>query len=278
MRNEKTKLGFLHVPKSAGSSLNESIFSALELQPFHVAMLVPRNSTVEQKNPVNTIVEGSLAYKLARNMPYVSGHITYSDLRRLDRSFIFTVLRDPRKRIISLFTYARKRANSPKVIQNYPKLKQYANMGFSDFMNHRRPMNEAAMLLLGDIGEFAAISQKQERSNPSQEFVDTVETGLRRLDVIYACSNQEVLDDLHARDLIPQTKEVWKNKSDDKLDFGKLGSRQEFLKLLDQATWQDSLAYRIAQQLFPDTMLAPLASDEEILADVEKRFGAMFTG
>ncbi|MBU0620476.1 MAG: hypothetical protein KJ795_01380 [Gammaproteobacteria bacterium] len=277
MFNTPPHLGFLHVPKCAGSSLNESIFLALELQPFHVSMLAPRNSTVEQKSPWNTIVEGTLAFKLARNMPYVPGHITYSDLIRLNRKFIFTVLRDPRKRVISLFTYAEKRANSPQVVHKYPKLKQYANMGFSDFMNHRKPVNEAAMLLLGDIEGFVAIAEKQDRSNPGKEFIEIVENGLRRLDAIYACSNQKVLDDLHARGFIPQTKEVWKNKSDNNVNFGKLGSQQEFLELLDHAAWQDVMVYRIAQQLFPETMRVPLASDEEILSEVENRFGASFT-
>lgn len=176
-----------------------------------------------------------------------------------------------------MFTYAVKRANSERVVRAFPILKKYADMGFRDFMNHRKPENEMASILLRDIDGYGLTSPEVDWENPGHEFMEMVEKGLRRVDVVYACSNQEVLDDLHARGFIPQAKEVWKNKSDSNVDFGKLGSRQEFLELLDHATWQDVLVYRIAQQIFPKTMRVPLASNEEILFEVEHRFGAKFS-
>lgn len=210
-------------------------------------------------------------------MPFVPGHITYTELKKLKRDFIFTVLRDPRKRMISWFTYSVKRANSEKVLRAFPNLKQFAAIGFYDFMNHQKLAKRDSNLLLRDIDEFSLISQGQDWKNPAHEIIEIIESSLRRLDVIYACSNQEILDDLCIRGIIPQAKEVWKNKSDSNVDFGNLGSRQEFLDVLQRATGLDILVYKTAQRLFPDTVRAPLASDEEILSEAEDRFGASFT-
>lgn len=270
------RIGYLHTPKCAGSSLNKSIFEVLGLQPFHIVKVCSTHNTDAITHPSRLLIEGSLAFTLACNMPYVPGHITYSELKKLKRDFIFTVLRDPRKRIISLFTYMVKRANSERVVRAFPKMKRYAGMGFFEYMNYRKLENEPPNLLLRDIDESGFISQEQDWENPSHELIEIVENSLLRLDAVYACSNQEVLDDLHLRGLIPQAKEVWVNESDKYVDFGSLGSRQVFLEMLSRETWQEVMIYKAAQRLFPDTVRTHLASDEEILLYVEHRFGASF--
>jgi len=270
------KIGFLHVPKCAGSALNQSIFDALDQQPFHVSKVLNRDTTEVIKNRRTAIWEGSLPFALACNASYVPGHISYSDFKKLKRNFIFAALRDPRKRIISVYTYAVKRGNSEKVVRNFPSLKKYASMGFVEFMDYRKPENSMAGRLLRDIPEYNRLYENKDWSISDQELNRIIEDGLRRLNVIYACSNQEILDDLYFRGLIPKAKEVWKNPSQGIVEFGHLGTRKEFLEIINRATWQDVLVYQAAYKLFPETVRTPLASDSEILSEVENRFRVKF--
>lgn len=105
---QPSRLGFLHIPKSAAASLNSSIFTALGFSRFHVSKLLRHGEELSCADP-NAISERTLAFRLACAVPYLPGHVTYSDLRTLERNYIFTVLRDPRKRAISMYTYALKK-------------------------------------------------------------------------------------------------------------------------------------------------------------------------
>ena len=278
MYTKNKAVGFLHISKCAGSSLNQSVFDALGLQPFHISKLVARGSTEVPKSPHTSITVPSLAYKIACNVPYLPGHITFSDMMSLKRDFVFTVLRDPRKRVISVYTYAKKRANTEQVVRKHPGLAKYASMSFAEFMAARQPENGIADSLLGDMPEFERLYEVYGRDAAPDEYEGIIESGLKRLDAVYACPNQMVLDDLHRRGMIPDAIEVVKNSSEGSVAFGELSSRHAFLSLLERATWLDMQVYRAAQRLFPETVCIPLASDEEIIAEVERRFGATFSG
>lgn len=276
MYKKNKTIGFIHIPKCAGSSLNHSVFEALGLQPFHISKLVARGSTDVPKSPRTAITVPSLAFKIACNAPYLTGHIAFSDMKSMKRDFVFTVLRDPRKRLISVYTYAKKRANTARVVERYPSLAKYASMGFAEYMEARQLENGMADSLLGDIAEFEILYEALGRSAAPEEYAPLIETGLKRLDVVYACQNQMILDDLHMRGLIPKAVEVVKNSSEGSVQFGELASREEFLTLLERATWLDMHVYRTAQRLFPETIRTPLATDEDIIVEVERRFGATF--
>lgn len=276
MYKKNKMIGFIHIPKCAGSSLNHSVFDALGQQPFHISKLVAPGSTDAPKSPHTAIIVPSLAFKIACNAPYLTGHIAFSDMKSMKRDFVFTVLRDPRKRLISVYTYAKKRANTERVVGRYPDLAKYASMGFAEYMEARQPENGIADSLLGDIAEFKTLYEALGRSAAPEEYAPIIESGLKRLDVVYSCPNQMILDDLHMRGLIPKAVEVVKNSSEGSVQFGELASREEFLSLLERATWLDMQVYRTAQRLFPETIRTPLASDEDIIVEVERRFAATF--
>lgn len=132
------------------------------------------------------------------------------------------------------------------------------------------------MMLLSDFDGFHPVEIQQSISMVDS---DRIEQALSRLDTIYACPNQRVLDDLHRRGLIPAATEVVKNRSDDgTVSLHRLGSRQQFIDALDQITGADQLIYQIAAKCFPQYVTTQLASDEELIAELETRFEAEFTG
>jgi hypothetical protein len=267
------KLGFLHVPKSGGTSLTASLNAAFGLEPVHVAGLAARTADGRARDPTRFIEEGTMAYVLARNMPFLAGHVTCTALKGLRREFIFTVLRDPRERVVSMFTYSLQRAHSATVVRRHPDLERFKDRSFVEYMQ-QQPGNNMALYLLGDLTGWDKVRAPRNRQRPASELHDFIDAGLRRLDVIYACSNQEVLDDLHRRGLVPRAEqEVRENVSEGKFAFGDVGSRQNFLELLDAATWLDRLVYERAGVMFPRTVRRPMVGDEAFLAQLERRFG-----
>jgi hypothetical protein len=267
------RVGFLHIPKTAGASLNSSIFAALGMRPFHVANFLRKGDESTGAKP-KEIREGTLAFSLACAVPYLPGHVTYSDLQALGRDFVFTVLRDPRKRAISMYTYALKRANSEIVVRRRPALKRFKDMDFYQFI--QEPSMERSSMATMLLSDFEDFHQAAMRGSIGRQDADRIEQALSRLNAIYACSNQTVLDDLHGRGLIPAAKEVVKNLSDGTVRLAKLGSRQQFLETLDRVTASDRLIYEIAAERFPQYVSAKLAGDDDLIADIEARFGAVF--
>jgi hypothetical protein len=213
---------------------------------------------------------------LARNMPFLAGHITYTALKSLKREFIFTVLRDPRERVISLYTYSKKRSSSPKTLKRHPALAKYADQGFVQYMTQQQPYNNMATLLLSDLRGWDKMKDPAHRTKPPAKLNNFIDSGLRRLDTVYACGNQEVLDDLFRRGLISTANEVTKNVSEGTFEFGDV-SREQMLELLDRATWLDRLVYERAAVLFPETVRKPMLTDEQFLSNLERRFGVKFS-
>lgn len=277
------RFGLLHIPKTAGTSLTNSICQALDLLPLHISNLIDEKDKEASKvKSSGLLINNSLAFKFACNVPYLSGHITYQGLKSLRRDFVFSVMRDPRKRLISLYTYQWKRVSEGRNQPFTPGFGTDPAIGFYHYLQdcQAKPDNGMARILLRDLDGYRRSLRycqdfgKQHKNRVISEFM---EKGLSRFDVIYSCSMQEVLNDLHARGFIPATaKEIRTNESHDTVSFGDLGNRKKFLRILTESVWQDMLVYEAAQKVFPETMRIPLATDEEILEYLESRYGDLF--
>lgn len=100
------KIRFLQISEYAGSSLNRNIFKELCLIFTHIASFDKEREAIKGNIPPK-----STAHQLACNSPFLPGHISYTDLKRLKRDFIFTVIRNPRERCFNHYTYNVKRAS-----------------------------------------------------------------------------------------------------------------------------------------------------------------------
>lgn len=257
------RLGYLHIPKTAGSSLNRAIFSSQQLVSCHITKInYPQNNT--------------LTFKLACNTPYLAGHVSYKDLKKLNRNFIFSVFRDPRQRLISLYTYLIGRADNKLSLKQHPKLKEYKEISFYDYLEKDKPHNKMSDLLFSDMKNYSIRLARQRKNKVTVQFKEFIENGLKRFDVIYSCQIQKILDDLSRRGYIPKTEEVYINKSKNSIPFGYLGSKKEFLSRIYQYIWLDMIVYEMAKKIFPDTMNNELVSDDDFIKEVEKRFNLQF--
>ncbi len=280
MKNKSSKIGrfgMVHIPKTAGTSLSRVIHESLDLVPVHISRIITKKNNHTQKK-TGGILKSSIAFKIACNSPYISGHIMFHELRKMRRQFIFTVMRDPRKRLISLFTYQCKRVKYGRVDPFHPDLGKSPDIGFYDYMRICRP-NNGMNLLLRDMKGYQQIFKNYDGSNQERIGLDVtnlIEAGLKRYDVIYSCSIQEVLDDLASRKVIPKSEAAWINESDGEVNFGGMGSRVKFLDTINAAVWLDMLIYDAAKRLFPETMKIPIASDDEIIEYVESRYNLKF--
>lgn len=82
---------FLHIPKTAGQTVSHQIGSLVGLRNM---------------SPIRDIAQaGPGQTHLPEGYRFYAGHIDWTDLDQLDNPFVFTILRDPRERIGSLYFY-----------------------------------------------------------------------------------------------------------------------------------------------------------------------------
>jgi hypothetical protein len=101
---------FLHVPKSGGSTLLAALGASLNGGVFHAHERAQHGVPLE--------------YLLAR-YPVVAGHFTFAQLSPaiLERSFVFTVLREPVDRAVSLYYYYRAQPTAAGLDPRVPSAK-----------------------------------------------------------------------------------------------------------------------------------------------------------
>ena len=92
-------LGHLHIPKTAGTSLNTAITDSLRLREVYFHRVEDRNADeITLRLP-----KAGPARELVLWYPYFSGHMSLGQLQALNRTSVFTVLTDPRIRLIKQF-------------------------------------------------------------------------------------------------------------------------------------------------------------------------------
>lgn len=269
------KIGFVHVPRTAGNSLSGIIHGSLNLRCTHISKLVSRTETAPDRvSKSYLLVRDSNAFKFACNAIFLSGHISYADMAEMDRTFTFTVLRDPRKRLISLYTYLQTRINNGR---------QPASMlekTFIEFAQTGMVRNGMTKLLLGDCPSYIRWVRKSRKLSIEvleEIFVEHIEESLTRFDKVYTCGQQSVLDDLTKCGLIPEAISVRQNASNPDIGLGHLGARDDFLAVIDRATHWDMRLYEHAQRLFPHDKSLALDSDDMFIDYVEKRYSCTFS-
>lgn len=264
-----TKIRHVHIPKTAGSALNSVIYENLGLKPGHIASIVKKGEETER--PYN-LTRKSQAYNFARNNKYLSGHISFSDMKALDGDFIFTALRDPRQRIVSLYTYAMTRIDRGVILN-----RSIERGNFLAFISSMKEGNGIFKILCLDYMVARGYSYEEVKSD-EVTMRRIIRAALKRFDAIYFCSIQEILNDLSGRKLISNCKEVVRNPSLEGLSLGDLGMKQAFIDKMDKLTHLDSLVIRIASELFPESINQKQLTNEEFVNYLQNRFECNFSG
>ena len=269
------KIGFVHIPKTAGNSINTLICAAIGQKHVHIAKMWD-SEPAEPLRPLH-LVSNSLAAQFAQNNPYLSGHVSYAQMASLERTFVFTVLRDPFKQFLSLYTYIKTR-QSRGIALDFN-----ASIDFIAFARQPHGQNMMAKQLLIDTPHnprCMAHSMDLVNQQILDIFHNEAKLALERFDAVYSCDPQQVVNDLARRSLIPviaETKQTARlNLSDDDVSFGQLTSAEEFLDEVRKATFWDRELYKVAQSLYPDTLNEPVLDDDGLISYVRSRFGITF--
>ena len=210
---------------------------------------------------------------LYRKASFVSGHIYREDMLKLDRNFIFTILRDPRERYLSLFAFdlSRSRRSKGKYAKGFP---------FKCFLTYLRSMRANKMT------EFFLRKSLKKESISSCAIPETVDLEnilkvvgeeFQKFDLVYADLVENILIDLCDRELIPSSKMVSKNHSETNLRIEAGGSEKDCLDELNRLTNIDSSVYNLALDMFPKTARLKLKSDEAVIDRMKKHFGIRFS-
>lgn len=124
----RKKIIFIHPPKCAGSTINWLIKKDLEKKFWSKTVKINEVFLVDN---INSLI------KKAHNANYVYGHMSIEMARQVENSgtFIFTFLREPESRLLSLYNYS-KNLSSPKLEKALgdkllaAKLKKMSQMDF----------------------------------------------------------------------------------------------------------------------------------------------------
>ena len=193
-------LGHLHIPKTAGTSLNTAITDSLRLREVYFHRVEDRNADeITLRLP-----KAGPARELVLCYPYFSGHMSLGQLQALNRTHVFTILTDPRVRLIKQFTWI-SRSNLPQhsilewLTSVFPTVPNFASPALHLIHNGPRPHD----ILRRSVRR---IGKPRLKWIPYTE--DDFDKLTQNLITIATDSPQEALDYLAKQELIPNSVEV----------------------------------------------------------------------
>lgn len=192
-RDERALWLFVHVPKTAGSSLSNELARARKpYRNIHIDYTKPQVPHEQQlQSAVDDFIER------ARQKPHrsASGHITMKHARQIQAAIpstkLVTVIRDPVARVISDFRYQRTPMHPPHqdFIKRFPTI--------WDFIEHSGSNNKIARHLAPNFN--APVDQLIEEVLSSFAFIGAVEMYPLSFSVMFKLMGQERRPELHVR-------------------------------------------------------------------------------
>lgn len=266
------RLGFVHIPKSGGTSVANAIFAAYGQKQVHISDLVDWSATPHHRERwgPHDVIRHHVSYRLARDAPFLSGHITYSDMKELGREVIFSVLRDPYAVALSHFTYHLGRASNPKTLVRLPHLKRYHTLDLSTYLEDAEPGHFLSALgkdMLSEKKVIRIAEQTPDALAADQPLQKKINAALKRFHIIMAGDLSRQIRSLSACLDIGDITIGHQNPSKAGLSFRLGAPRQVILDHLERLCWLDWHVYARSTALFPDTVVP-------LVPDVEKTFDA----
>jgi len=194
-------LGHLHIPKTAGTSLNAAIAESLGVREVYFHRVEDRNADDVTLRLPST----GPARELVLCYPYFSGHMSLGQLQALNRTHIFSILTDPRKRLIKQFGWVsragltRGRTILEWLNASFPCDPDFASPALHLIQNGPRPH------------DLLERSSRRDRRREKQWIpcrVEHFERLAKSLITIATGSPQKALDYLKERELIPKSVNV----------------------------------------------------------------------
>ncbi len=158
-RDEQNLWLFVHIPKTAGSSLSTEI--SRELTPYRNIHIDSNEKGVEYATQVQNAVNRFIADSGTRNFRSASGHINISHVNQIRGAVpaakTFTFLRHPVKRLISDFRYQRTPLHPPykEFIERFPTIESYVTSEMSQNRMYRTLVRDETVPLQEGLDQIA---------------------------------------------------------------------------------------------------------------------------
>ena len=193
-------LGHLHIPKTAGTSLNAAIAESLGVREVYFHRVEDRNADDVTLRLPST----GPARELVLCYPYFSGHMSLGQLQALNRTHVFAILTDPMVRLIKQFSWISRSGLAQRSIlqwltSTFPAVPNFASPALHLIHNGPRPHD----ILRRSVRR---IGKPRLKWIPYTE--DDFSKVTKNLITIVTDSPQEALDYLARQELIPNSVEV----------------------------------------------------------------------
>ncbi len=276
------RLGFKHIPKSAGISLSQAIHSSWGLD--YRSLLQVQASPEEEMHYLTPHVARFDDLDLWSGRPYVAGHVGIEDLARLNRTFVFTVLREPVVRSLSAYAYLRRRAEDGHTQTASGELgvgqRQALRLSPRDWFLSSRQDDMTRGLLqdafsVGTPERDAAdewLSTRRRLSTAEAEWL--IRGALDRIQVAYVgVDAARIVENLYLQGLLPTLPEVhYLNEAERHLRLEAV-SYQDLYADVVESTVLDTLLIDIASDMFPGYVFDPCQPSFESFAETARRYG-----
>jgi len=192
-RDEKNLWLFVHIPKTAGSSLSAEI--SRQLAPYRNIHIDSSEKGVEHAVQVQNAVDRFIAECSTRSFRSASGHINSSHVDQIRAAVpaakTFTFLRHPVKRLISDFRYQRTPLHPPykDFIERFPTIESYVMSEISQNRTYQTLVRDATVPLQEGIDQIAN----------GYTFVGTLEMYPMSFNILFRLFGLELMPEDHKR-------------------------------------------------------------------------------
>jgi hypothetical protein len=264
-----SRLGMLHVPRCAGTTLGTVISQAVGGRQEGL-LAVGDFATEEQ--PRSSVLEGE-QIQAASELPFLFGHIGLTEMSMLDRTWIFTVLRHPYARLFSQYRYFRERHNVRDPLgREIPYLTDANELPLFDYLGTPHLDNVVARLFLKSEPDSIKTFEKNGFLDKmhAREIALALQRSLLRFGAIYVgASPFRVLRDLQQRGVISAVTFAHRSNASSNTMLVIPSSTKVLIDLVRERTWADVLLWRLAAHAENAVRIEESPDEWDIVATAE---------
>jgi hypothetical protein len=252
MQNKRqVKLGFIHIPKTAGSTINQNLGKLLCPEHINIRALYKSNSPLVALNNRKGILRVQTDSELhleIKERGWVAGHLSALAMAEFGREFTFSVFRDRKIRALSQYRFMRWRWDSLNS-KSKEQIGIPPSISFSDWLARFTAPSPVSRyghnLIVGPKFNRASLGRETDLSGDLELSDELLSERLGKIDRVYFPSGpQEVLDNLAEEGMAPPFK-LEKSFKKTEVAIYKKSEPQTILELLNSKSGSFALETKI---------------------------------
>lgn len=278
-KKRQAKLGFIHIPKTAGSTINTNLGTLLCPEHIHIRSLYkshsPQSVSGKDKRIIRVQFDSNL-HREIKERDWVAGHISALAMAEFEREFTFSVFRDRKIRALSQYRFMRWRWDTfNKTAKGQIGIPP--DVSFSDWLDRSTASPNKTRyghnLIVGHKFKRGINKSETDLSNDLESSHEVLLQRLDKVDRVYFPRElQEVMDNLNDEGLVPPvrldqssriTQETIYKQSEPEIILELLNSKSKSITL-------ETEIFKAAKAKFPQYWTNQEVDDSEFLSLCEK--------